>query len=374
MERDNANLKILFLTNIPSPYRVNFFNELGKYTDLTVIFERSFSSERDSSWKNYSIKNFRAILLHGCLVGNDKAVGVDVIKYIKKNMYDAIIVSNPMTPTGVIAISYMRLKNIPFIIEGDGALIKKESRVKHNFKKFLLCKAMAALATSEEHVKYYTMYGVSEKNIFRYHFSSVFKKDVIDSEQLRDRRKKKEKLDIPYDKAIVAVGSYTYRKGFDVLIEASRHIDNDVGIYIIGGIPSGDMMKTKEQYNLSNVHYLDYMVKKDLVNYYLAADIFVLPTREDIWGLVINEAMANGLPVITTEKCFAGIEMVTNDWNGYIVPVDDSDSLANKINEVLRDNQRLIKMSTHSLEVANEYTIENMVMDHLIILANLLKK
>ena len=45
-------MNILWLTNIPSPYRVNFFNELGKYCDLTVLFEKKASDERDKSWKS----------------------------------------------------------------------------------------------------------------------------------------------------------------------------------------------------------------------------------------------------------------------------------------------------------------------------------
>ena len=52
-----------------------------------------------------------------------------------------------------------------------------------------------------------------------------------------------------------------------------------------------------------------------------------MPTREDIWGLVINEAMAAGLPVITTDRCAAGVEMVTSEC-GDIVPADDPMALA----------------------------------------------
>ena len=46
--------KILWLTNIPSPYRVAFFNELGKQCSLTVLFEKASSDVRDDDWKNYS--------------------------------------------------------------------------------------------------------------------------------------------------------------------------------------------------------------------------------------------------------------------------------------------------------------------------------
>ena len=77
-------MKVLFLTNIPSPYRVNFFNELGKLCELTVVFERGASSERDDSWKNFHSEHFRAIVLKGKKQGVDSAFCPGVIKYLKK--------------------------------------------------------------------------------------------------------------------------------------------------------------------------------------------------------------------------------------------------------------------------------------------------
>ena len=58
-------MKILWLTNIPSPYRVGFFNELGKKTELTVAFEREFSDARDDIWKQYSFDTFEGQFLSG---------------------------------------------------------------------------------------------------------------------------------------------------------------------------------------------------------------------------------------------------------------------------------------------------------------------
>ena len=58
-------MKLLFLSNVPSPYRVDFFNELGKYCDLTVLFEKTTSDERDESWKKYQFNTFRGIFLRG---------------------------------------------------------------------------------------------------------------------------------------------------------------------------------------------------------------------------------------------------------------------------------------------------------------------
>ena len=59
---DNT-VKILFLTNVPAPYRVDFFNELGKMCQLTVLFEKDSSDERDRSWKKYRFENFEGIVL-----------------------------------------------------------------------------------------------------------------------------------------------------------------------------------------------------------------------------------------------------------------------------------------------------------------------
>lgn len=85
----------------------------------------------------------------------------------------------------------------------------------------------------------------------------------------------------------------------------------------------------------------------------------MFPTREDIWGLVINEALAYGLPIITTDKCNAGLELVSD--NGVIVPVDDSDKIAKEIYRLMEE-ENLINMSKKSVEKAHCYTLEAMAM------------
>ena len=94
-----------------------------------------------------------------------------------------------------------------------------------------------------------------------------------------------------------------------------------------------------------------------------------MPTREDIWGLVINEALANGLPVITTDKCVAGLELVRNNENGFIIPSENIDALFEKMNIIINSDELINKMSSRSLEVVQEYTIEKMAEKHLEIFA-----
>ncbi len=131
-------MTILFLTNIPSPYRVNFFNELGKLCDLTVLFEKAASSERHQSWQEYQFESFNGIILRGKTTSMDKAFYPHVIKYLSKNEYDRIFVTNPATPTGITGIEYMKFMDIPFILESEGGFSKPGGGIKERFKKHSL--------------------------------------------------------------------------------------------------------------------------------------------------------------------------------------------------------------------------------------------
>lgn len=103
-----------------------------------------------------------------------------------------------------------------------------------------------------------------------------------------------------------------------------------------------------------------------LAEYYTAADLFVLPTREDIWGLVINEAMSYGLPVITTGKCVAGIELLVDKVN-CIVPADNVQLLQAAIRNLISNEHELMRISQNNFKTINRYCIDNMAYEHILI-------
>ena len=86
---------------------------------------------------------------------------------------------------------------------------------------------------------------------------------------------------------------------------------------------------------LENVHFIGFKTKSELSLYYQAADCVAFPTREDIWGLITNEALAFGVPVVATDRCVSALEMIKNGKNGYIVSVGDDSALAHKIQSAL---------------------------------------
>lgn len=169
-------------------------------------------------------------------------------------------------------------------------------------------------------------------------------------------------------KIAITVGQFIHRKGFDVLLNAWAKCDKEYELYIIGATPTKEYLDIKEKLHLENVHFEGFKTKEELNCYYQAADLFVFPTREDIWGLVVNEAMANGLPVITTDKCVAGLELIKNGENGYIVPTENQDELAKRINELLSNDWLLENMAKDNLQKIRRYTVENMANVHVSIL------
>ena len=170
-------MKLLFYTKIPSPYRVAFFNELGKYCELTVVFEIATSTERDDAWKKFEFKNFKGIILDGVRTRVDAAFCPGIIKYLKRGEYDYIVVTQLASLTAIWAVAYMQMRNIKYCYEGDGGFVGSVKGIKAALKRFIIKNAQICFSTSKEFDKYCIAYGADKDNIYRYPFTSIEKKD-----------------------------------------------------------------------------------------------------------------------------------------------------------------------------------------------------
>ncbi len=356
--------RILFLTNYASPYRVRFFDELGQYADVTVLYSESIAemTHRDSKWFESGDGGFHPVQLTRTARMKTGNLCLDVVSWLKKK-FDIIIVAGYSSPTVILAMAYMRAHKIPFWMEVDGGLIRPDSKAKFLFKKTLVTMADRWLSTGKYTTDYLVHYGADRSRVAEYPFTSLYEKDILHETVSREEKLAlREKLEIPEAHMVLAIGQFIHRKGFDVLMKAARLLPGDVGIYIVGGEATEDYHKLREELGVSNVHFLGFQPKERLTEFYKAADLFALPTREDIWGLVINEALAYGLPTITTDRCVAGLELIRDGINGYIVPVEEEKDLAEKIQAVLDADREA--MGTAALEAVRPYTLENMAKIH----------
>lgn len=361
-------MKVLFVTNLPSPYRVEFFNQLGQACDLTVIYERDSASDRDKDWVNQSNGSYKTIFLKNRKIGADKSIGFGLIKYLKNSDYDRIVFCGYSSPATIMGISYCRRHKIPYYIESDGGLGNNEKSVKRYLKRYLTGKCEGILTTCDTDVSNFESLGVDKSKIYKYPFSSLKDSDIIDRRVTEEEKTAlRNKLGIKGGKIVISVGRFIPVKGFDTLLEAAKSFDSDISLYIVGGKPTGEYLELSK--GLNSVGFFDFMSFEELKKYYQASDLFVLATRGDVWGLVVNEAMANGLPVVTTYTCGAGLEMVNNGKNGMLVKTDDAGALAKAVNYCLSDTQLTEQLSQNALQTAKKYTIEKMVGEHLRILS-----
>ncbi len=370
-------MKVLFITNIPAPYRIDFFNELGKHLEMTVVFEARRCNERKDFfyWNDNEKCHFNKIFLQENLT--PQKPNFDIIKYID-NKYDVIILTNYYSSfTPMVAFFYCLIKKIKFIAEFDGGMLHKESKIKYFIKRFFIANTTALLSPSSKTDKYINHYGVKKEDIYRYHFTSIRQQDLSPYDELL-KNKIRHQLDIDTSKVILYVGQFIYRKGIDVLLNVIPYLGSTKLVMLfVGGKPSQEYIDLLNRVNADkqcDVRFIPSSNKDDLKKYYICADIFVLPTREDIWGLVINEAMAYGLPVITTDKCVAGLEMIKDGENGFIVPNENIKVLAQKIRYLCENDVQRQQMGINNRTKIMDYTVENMASDHVQIISNFFKR
>ena len=365
---ENEN-RLLIIGEFPAPYRVEVFADLANRWPSKVYFEYQQDEKRTSEWLS-RVSVDCSIL--------DNPLGKREFKKDIKNLksYNAVILYNNCLKNAIVLELFCKLKRVPYFINCDGCNdIEESSPLKKMIKCFLMRGATGYFAGGQSAAKYFEYYGADRKKIHLHSFTSLHPED-INKKLLSDNEKTrlKEKIGLTGKFNVITVGRHIECKGFDVVLRAAKKIGESVDFYIIGGEPSEENKQYKEAHNLSNIHFVDFLGKDDLREYYNAANLFVLMTRGDTWGLVINEAMANGLPIITTKRCVAGVELVENGKNGYIIDTDDTESLVNRILN-LRDNEELSRqMSLANINKMQSNTIDQIAKGHIKVLESFFKE
>lgn len=369
-------MKILFLTNIPAPYRVDFFSLLGERDKVTVLYERRNATDRDMRWIKDDKTSYQAVYLPTISVGNDKSIGLRHLRFLRKKQFDLIVFMGYSTPVQIIGIIYCIIYKLPYTIVIDGAIIKNDyKKLSGRIKRFLISHAEATLCTGTISKTFLENYGAKKETIYIVPFTSVHEEDILNNTLSAETRKElRNELGIEDKFTFISVGQFIHRKGFDLLLEATAHLGQDIQVIIIGGTPTEEYIDLCNQLRLSNVRFIDFQPKEQLKKYYLSADVFVMPTREDVWGLVINEALALGLPVISSDACVAAKELIGSD-NGIIIPSNDVTSLIKVMYTFSKMDQRaLSNYQNNNLQLSRRITIETMAEEYHRVLNEIVNK
>lgn len=166
------------------------------------------------------------------------------------------------------------------------------------------------------------------------------------------------------------VGGCSLRKGTPYLLEAFRKLDVAAELRLVGRRDAALFARSGGL--PQNVQAVGPKTGSDLADEYANADVFVLPSVEDGWGLVTNEAMNAGLPVVVTENC-GSAEIVEHGVNGFVVPARDTDALAARLALLLSDADLRARMGAAARATAEGRTWETYGIDrHRLVYAPLL--
>lgn len=155
----------------------------------------------------------------------------------------------------------------------------------------------------------------------------------------------------------IYVGRIVDAKGIDALLEAWHKFQDskNVALYLVGDGPNKDKYEAKRlDLKLDTVHFLGRIDYDKLPNYYQSADIFVIPTLEDNWSLVVPEAMASGLPILSSVYNGCYPEYIT-EKNGWVFDPLDSSDFVNKL-ETSFNCDNLKEMGENSKKIISNCT------------------
>ena len=357
-------MRIFWLFNHPAPYKVEFFNRLGALCDLTVYFERHKEGGRNATFYGKNVKNFHAYFGHPLILGSINSYSREPLKYLKSHEeYDLIVLNGWRTMTERICISYCKSHHIPYVFYINGGIIRKnENNLKYGVKRHYISGARFYMAPDQRSKEYLLHYGAKEGQIALFPYGSVAEEEILDKPYVATGVEKlRRKLDIAPGRAFVSAGFFIERKNFETLINAWALMPATDHLYLVGeGKLEPAYKKIIAKLGLENVHIRPFMDHSQLFRFYRACDAFVFPSKEDIYGHVITEALSQGLPVFSSANVNASIRLIEPGVNGDILDFDNIEEVAMALRRPLDPS-----IKTACIASSRQFTFENSAKAHL---------
>lgn len=366
-------MKLLIITNIPNPYRIPLFNELNKELQknnhqLHIAFgtdtykRRKFELNLSDCRFNYTILSSKKIPLK-------KSEGVlitytGIRRLLKTYKPDKIIVAGfSLATLKLFILSYFRKTNFVIwsgVIQSAGRSQSTKQRV---FRKMLVKKAAGGLSYGTKSKEYLVNMGMPANKI-RIAINTV---DTSFFRNETNALKKRIKPSNQFRKKLLYVGYLTKGKRIDLLLYLVNELSktrNDFYLQIIGDGP--EMANLKELTITlkieKQVEFSGFIQKPDLPQHLATAYTFLFPSEYDIWGLVLVEAMAAGIPCIASEKAGATPDVIIHEKNGFSCNFEKKETVKQLIYKLLDNKQLQKKMSVNAINfIQDNVSLKNSV-------------
>jgi len=332
--------RLVILTEIISPYRIPLFNALAQLecVDLHVIFlaetdpnlrqwqvykeEIKFSYEVLPSWRK-RLGRYN-VLLNRRLAGALTAAAPE-----------AILCGGYSYVASWQALLWARSHHVPFLLWSESNLqdLRRGHRFVEVLKREFLQKCSAFVVPGHSAGEYLRSLKIKEDRIFT--APNAVDNDFFAAAAAAIRRNaaaQRKELGLP-DRYFLFVGRLVREKGVFELLSAYAKLDErlrqQIGLVFVGDGPSRRQLEEQAaSISPGEVRFAGFAQREQLAAYYALADVLILPTYTDPWGLVVNEAMACGLPVILSRVAGCAADLLQENSNGLLIPPHDTLALA----------------------------------------------
>lgn len=191
----------------------------------------------------------------------------------------------------------------------------------------------------------------SHTNLFKYY--GMMDNKIITFPMVIDNSKFQKKEDNSIF-TFLFVGRFIKIKNINLILKSFLKLPQEkIQIHLVG---EGDLFdELSARYNKPNILFLGKQYGDDLVNAYKNADCLILASKSDQWGLVVNEAMASGLPVISSKFVGANYDLIENKDTGLIFDPEKEDDLTKKMLEMYQDKVQYEQFSNNAYNLMHNY-------------------
>jgi glycosyltransferase involved in cell wall biosynthesis len=362
--------RLVILTEIISPYRIPLFNDLAQHAevDLHVVFlaetdpelrqgrvykeEIKFSYEVLPSWRK-QIGGYNVLLNGG------------VARALKAASPDAILCGGYNYVASWQALLWARAHNVPFLLWSESHAY--ESRRVRPLVEFLkdefLHKCDGFVVPGSVAREYLHAHKIEDDIIFT-------APNAVDNrlfgaaaaEARGNETARREELNLP-DRYFLFVGRLVRKKGVFELLSAYAKLNEQtrrqVGLVFAGdGASRRELEEQAASISPGLIRFAGFAHREQLGTYYALAEMLILPTYSDTWGLVVNEAMACGSPVILSRAAGCAPDLVRENWNGLLISPKDASSLAAAMESLASQPDLCAMMAANSLQLISHFSPE----------------
>lgn len=336
---------VVLLSEMLQPYRIPVFNALADRTDLDLHVLLLSLKEANREWEvpltqcrfPYSMLPSRDYYIRSLEWGLHFNCGIT--RNLARLNPDVIVGTGYTSPTYWIAQNWAKKHHVGYVLWSGSthATSRLGNPLTRSMKRWFIDRCDACLSYGSQATQTLIDLGAAQGRI-------VTGRNTVDIEYFaRITQEAQESVEFQAwrgkypERIILFVGQMIERKGVADLLAAFRKIQTpDVGLVLVGSGQLLEDYKSQTQ-DLSNVFWEGYVQSSDIGPYLAAADALVMPSLLEVWGLVVNEALAAGVPVIASTCSGSTTDLIEDGKNGYGFTAGDTDRLSELLKSVIRE-------------------------------------